>query len=92
MKNLLLLLKEFGDKKIYDQFARAEADKTIRYVELKQMLLEAYLKYFSDFREKRAELLKNKNKLEKIMADGAKKAQKIADKTMIDVRQMVGLR
>lgn len=100
--NLLLLLKEFtcladdesrrGDKKVYEQFAAAEKNKTIRYAELKQALTDSFVKYFADFREKRAALLQNKSKLEKILAAGAKSAQKIADKTMEEVRKKVGLR
>lgn len=90
--NLLLLLKEFSDKKVYEQFAAAEKNKTIRYAELKQALTDSFVKYFADFRKKRAELLKNKSKLEKILAAGAKSAQKIADKTMEEVRKKVGLK
>jgi len=90
--NLLLLLKEFADKKTYESFVRAEKDKTIRYGDLKKVLAENIAEHFKEFRKKRAEYLKNSVKLEKIMADGAKKAQKQAEKTMAEVRKLVGLR
>lgn len=90
--NLMLLLKEFGDKKIYEKFVKAEKDKTIRYGDLKQELSRAIADYFSDFRKSRADLLKNEKKLKKIMDNGAMQAQKIAQKTMMDIKKLVGLK
>jgi len=92
VKNLLLLLKEFGTEKDYQEFAKAEKDKTIRYGDLKKVLASNIAKEFEEFRKKRAELLKNPKKLDKIMAIGAKKAQKVADKTMGEVKKLVGLK
>ena len=89
--NLLLLLKEFTPTKIYQEFVQAEKDKTIRYGDLKKVLAENISEHFKEFRKKRAEFLKNPKKLDKIMNVGAKKAQKVADKTMIEVRKLVGL-
>lgn len=90
--NLLGLLKEFGDEKVYTEFVSAEKDGSIRYGDLKKALSEAVAKYFADFRDKRAKLLNDPKKLEKILADGAKKAQKVADTNMKEVHKMVGIR
>jgi len=92
VENLLLLLKEFGTEKVYKEFVKAEKDQTIRYGDLKKVLVENISKHFKDFRKKRAELLKNPKKLDKIMAGGAKKAQKVADITMGEVKKLVGLK
>ncbi|HLD60911.1 MAG TPA: tryptophan--tRNA ligase [Patescibacteria group bacterium] len=92
VQNLLMLLKQFGDKKTYSDFVKAEKDGTIRYGDLKTVLAEAIGNYFADFRKKRAELLKNPKQLEKIMKAGANEAQKIASKTMEEVRKLVGIR
>jgi len=91
VKNLLMLLKEFADGKVYQGFVQAEKNKTIRYGDLKKVLAENISEEFKSFRKKRAELLKNPKKLDKIMSVGAKKAQKVADKTMSDVRKIIGL-
>jgi len=92
VKNLLGLLAEFGDKKTYNQFVSAEKDGSIRYGDLKSALSKALAEYFADFRNKRARLLKDSKKLEKILSLGAKKAQKAADKNMVQVRKLVGLK
>ncbi|TAN33410.1 tryptophan--tRNA ligase [Patescibacteria group bacterium] len=99
--NLLMLLQKFESglsfprlstgESSYERFVKAEKDGTIRYGELKDELAKAIANYFADFRAKRAELLKNPAKLDKIMRDGAAKAQKVADKTMEGVRNLIGL-
>ncbi|MFA6424119.1 MAG: tryptophan--tRNA ligase [Candidatus Magasanikbacteria bacterium] len=90
--NLLGLLKEFGDKKIYDQFLQAEKQGNIRYGDLKKVLGEAIADHFESFRTKRAKLLKDTKKLDKILVGGSKKAQKVAMTNMKAVRKMVGIR
>jgi tryptophanyl-tRNA synthetase len=90
--NLLELLREFGDTKTHEGFVKAEKDGTIRYGDLKKALAEAMSTYFADFRTERTRLLNNPEIIEKILADGAKKAKKIAEKTMADVRKLIGLR
>jgi tryptophanyl-tRNA synthetase len=91
VKNLLGLLAEFGDKKIYDQFVKAEKVGNIRYGDLKAELSKAIANHFAEFRAKRVKLLKDPQKLEKILASGAKKAQKVADKNMAQVKKIIGL-
>jgi tryptophanyl-tRNA synthetase len=90
--NLLQLLKTFSEPKIYNQFAEAEKSGTIRYGDLKQSLAEAISGYFADFRKERTKLLNDEEKLNKILVVGAKKAQKIAEKTLADVKKIIGLR
>ncbi len=90
--NLLSLLKEIGDKKIYDEFARAEKAGDIRYGDLKKSLSEALTQYFADFRKTRAQYLSDPKKLEKIMAEGAAKARTVAQTTMADVRKLIGIK
>lgn len=92
VQNLLLLLSNFGDKNIYQDFVTAEMDGTIRYGDLKKAVAEAIANYFKDFRQKRAELLSNESKLNKILQKGADKARPVAQKTMKDVRKIVGIR
>lgn len=90
-ENLLTLLKKFGDQKTHAQFVAAEKDGSIRYGDLKMELAKAIADYFADFRARRAELLSNPKKLDAILADGAERARAVAQKTMAEVRMLVGI-
>ena len=92
VSNLLGLLKEFGDKKIHEQFVRAEKQGDIRYGDLKKALSDAISCHFTEFRKKRSKLLEDSHKLDNILAKGAKKAQKVAKLNMIEIRKLVGIR
>jgi hypothetical protein len=59
---------------------------------LKTAVGDAVTLMFADFRRTRADLIKHPNKIAKELAVGAKRAKKIAEKTMIDVRKLVGIR
>lgn len=90
-QNLLMLLKEFGDAATYEQFVKAEADGSIKYVELKDTLADAIANHFADFRNKRAELAKHPNKVTKILKAGVEHAQSVAAKTLKEVKEKMGL-
>ena len=92
VQNLLLLLNHFGDQLISRQFIQAEKDGNIRYGDLKKEVGVAIAKYFADFRERRSQFLKHPKQIEKILEEGAQKASVIAQKTMKDVRKMIGIR
>lgn len=88
-KNLLLLFEKFGDKKTAKKY---NGQKSIRYADLKTDLAKAIITYFSDFRKTKSILLAKPKQVEKILAAGAKKSQKIARTTMREVRQKIGIR
>ena len=89
--NLLMLLEKFGDKGIGDKFVLAEKNGSIRYGDLKQAVGDAISNYFADFRAKRKALLADTKKLNEILVSGADKARSVAEKTMEDVRKLVGI-
>lgn len=91
-ENLLQLLKQFAGGAEYKKFAAAEKDGAIRYGELKQELARVIVNYFAAFRKKRAALLADQGKLEKILAAGAERARQAAEKTLGEVRKLVGIR
>ncbi len=90
--NLLLLLEKFADKKVYNEFVKAEKTGNIRYGDLKIEVGQAVSKYFTNFRVKRQELLANHNQLAEVLIAGADKARPVAEKTMAEVRKFVGVR
>ncbi len=55
-------------------------------------LSEILVEHFSPIREKIEYFLKNREHLEEILTNGSNRAQDIAEKTMTEVRERVGLR
>lgn len=90
--NLFALLEQFATKEVCARFEKEHAAGTIRYSELKEALARSIAVYFEDFRKRRKELLSKPAHLEKVLAVGAQKMQKVADETMDEVRKKVGLR
>lgn len=60
-------------------------------VEVKNYLFESLMKTFKEARERYQELKSNPAKVKKILSDGAEKARQTASKTMIEVREAIGL-
>lgn len=90
-KNLLILAKIFCNPKIYNSFIADKKAGKLKYSDLKNALSRDIAEYFSEFRKKKKEIMQNPKKIEEILADGAKKAKKVAQKTMEEVRKKVGI-
>ncbi|MBT3865077.1 tryptophan--tRNA ligase [Candidatus Peregrinibacteria bacterium] len=56
----------------------------------KKALLELILKHFEEPRKKYDKLTKDPKKIQKILEDGAKKAKKIAEKTLNEAKEKIG--
>jgi len=61
------------------------------YGDAKKLLLTKILETFSPFRKKRIELERNLSYVNDVLNEGAKKARKIAEETLKEVREKVGL-
>ncbi len=62
-----------------------------KYSEIKNILAESIINYFAPMREKRNELMRDKQAVMRIYEEGAEKARVIAQETMREVRKLVGL-
>lgn len=92
VNNLLLLLQEFDSNKFKSLFSNNGIDlDRLRYSELKNDLAKAMVAHFAPFRQKRADLMKQKKKALKIYQAGVKKARTTAQKTLKEVKKKVGL-
>ncbi len=89
--NLFLLLKYFGSKEDYLYFEESYKKGTIRYIQLKEVLAKSIANYFKPFREKRKELLKKKKYVLDVLEEGRKKAMKVANQTLSEVKKKIGL-
>ncbi len=90
-ENLMLLLSHFGSKEEITYFADAQNTGTLKYSELKETLAKDIAGYFEKFREKKKELLDRPAELAEILAEGSKKANKVARQTLLEVKQKIGL-
>ena len=90
-QNLMTLLEEFGTDTEIKYFKDQIAKKDIKYSELKQSLALAISQYFAPYRKKRKELEKKPEYIEKVLKEGAEKAQKVAQKTLNDVKKQIGV-
>ncbi|MFH1366828.1 MAG: tryptophan--tRNA ligase [Patescibacteria group bacterium] len=89
VKNLFLLLRNFSDPKVFMRFEKEEEERKIKYSELKEQLASDIAVYFADFREKFKKI--TDNEVIKILENGAAKARPIAQKTLQEVKQKMGL-
>jgi tryptophanyl-tRNA synthetase len=60
-------------------------------VDCKKRFAESLNTHLVPFRDKRAKLSENPEKVSNILADGAKRAKRIAEQTMIEVREAIGI-
>lgn len=89
--NLFELLRHFADQKTQDEFKKQYDAGTIKYAELKAVLADSISNYFEPMREKRKELMDKQEYLREVMEAGAKKARKIANQTLAEVKEKIGL-
>ena len=82
---------------IYAGFANTTPQKVVKefegkgYADFKKSLADLLIKELTPFQKKRAALLKNRKKVMKILEDGAKVARPIAEKTLEEVKNKIGL-
>ena len=75
------------EKEAYRWCSKAEIGCT----ECKRKLADVLNQVLAPIRQKREKLIKNKSKVEDILIDGAKKAKKVASKTLTEVKKLIGL-
>ncbi|OGF85586.1 tryptophan--tRNA ligase [Candidatus Giovannonibacteria bacterium RIFCSPLOWO2_02_44_8] len=88
ISNLLSIYSAFSGETI-SKLESKYKDK--KYGEFKSDLAELLVQKLSPIQEKYKSLLKNKKSLMKILDAGAKAANKVAEKTMKEVREKIGL-
>lgn len=74
-----------------EELRKIYAEKTGKYKELKELLIEDLEKLIAPMREKREKLARNIPRVLKNLKKGNKKAQKIATKKMKEIKVKVGL-
>ena len=89
--NVFKLYKLFASEEEVEALAAKYRGGNFGYGDAKKTLLEAMTEYFAPFRAKREELENNLDYVEKVLADGAEKAQAAARETLNAARRAMGL-
>ncbi|MFA6353867.1 MAG: tryptophan--tRNA ligase [Candidatus Paceibacterota bacterium] len=87
-KNVYAIHKHFRPE---DELKKIYAEKSGKYKELKELLIEDLEKFIAPLREKRKEFAKDIPKALKILKAGNEKAKIIASKKMEEVREKIGV-
>jgi len=88
ISNLLTIYHLFSGKPMTDIEKKYQGKG---YAEFKKDLAEIIIKGLKPFQERRKKLEKNPRLIEKILAEGQKKAQKITQETIKEIKQKMGL-
>lgn len=89
--NLFTLLENFADEKIVKKFNLNYHNGDLKYSELKKELAEAVINTLKPIQINIVKLEKDKEKVKKILAEGAQKAQKIAEVNILEIKEKMGL-
>ncbi len=89
--NLLKMVELFQGEAKRQEAETAYLGSGLRYGDLKASLAEAIFAELQPIQARRKELEKNPDYVEKVIADGAKKAREIAKATLTEVMEKVGL-
>jgi tryptophanyl-tRNA synthetase len=92
VQNIFNLLKVVSLKETVDFFEEQYNNCSIRYGDLKKQLAEDIIAFTTPFREKILELSANEAYLGKIAKMGAEKAIESGDKTIREVREIIGFK
>ncbi len=92
IENLFSLMKTLSSPETYAYFSNLYDTCQIRYGDMKKQLAEDVILFNEPFREKIMELHANDAYLKKVVALGAEKAHASAQKTIREVREIIGFK
>jgi tryptophanyl-tRNA synthetase len=88
--NVCQLHRGFGDD--YEEIWEGERTARTGCVDTKRLLAERILAYYADPRARYAELIADPARVDRILREGAERIRPIAEATMAEVRERMGLR
>lgn len=92
IQNLFTLMKVLSSSDTYQHFDDLYNNCEIRYGDMKKQLAEDTIKFTEPFRERILELEKDDAYLGKVVKEGAEKARAVAQKTIREVREIIGFK
>lgn len=92
IKNIFTIMNVVSSKDTVDYFKERYAKCDIRYGDLKKQLAEDIIKQISPIRERILDIRDNSDYLNKVAKMGAEKARENAQKTLREVREIMGFK
>ncbi len=89
--NLFSLLRLYTDDNTYNKYVQDYREKKIRYSEMKDTLADAIFHELQPFQERRKEFVNDPKFVNEVLEDSNEKCRLIAEETMKEVRQKMGL-
>ena len=88
--NVCQLHRSLGDD--YDEIWEGERTARTGCVDTKKLLAERVLAHYADARERYRELMSDPARIDRILEEGAERVRPLAEATMTEVRERMGLR
>lgn len=92
VENLFALMALVSSEDTVGFFDQAYKNCSIRYGDMKKQLAEDMIRFITPIRERIEDNLRDESRLEKAMAIGREKARTSADRTVAEVREIIGMR
>lgn len=92
VKNLFTLMFHLSSRSTYEHFEEQYNTRKIRYGDMKKQLAEDIILFTGPVRERIREILSDREYLQKVAGEGAEKARESAQKTLQEVREVIGFK
>lgn len=90
VKTLFTFAQLFIPSKV-EEFKKSYQDQSLQFVSLKDAVAEAIYKELKPFQERREKIAANQKNIDEVISDGAKRARQIAQQTIHEVKEKMGL-
>jgi len=90
LKTLFTFAQLFIPKEV-EKFKKSYEDKSLQFVSLKDVIAEAIYAELKPFQERRAKISADQKYVDEVIKDGAVRARKIAQQTILEVKRAMGL-
>jgi len=89
--NLFTILEAVSSRETFLHFQRLHKDGSLRYAELKEQLIDDVISFLGPVQKTYGSLMKNEGQLRRILEQGRKIAQPIAQEKLAKAKQALGL-
>jgi tryptophanyl-tRNA synthetase len=92
LRNLFTIMMAVADEPTIAHWQSVAESGELQFSEFKPALASLLANHFAAFRARRAELLQDPNYVDEVIADGARRANEVANATLLEMQKKMGLR